>query len=745
MSKKKITRWFNLQFAITSLLLATLGYIGVNCYISDSEFWAITLAKELFNPNTDQIGLYYKIPFYLLLNIPHAFAKNNLDVIIFSRVIFVVVSWFVVASLYRLAYEVVRSRRFAFTSVFLLLSTTFYAAHSIRVRSDILSSLLFLVLFYIVLTEKRSGWQLRWPSLATFFGLSVLMCLTTPKSVFFILILFFILLWERCFLRGEARLAINRFLWALISPLLAIAYLAVTLLIWSHNQAYLSYSSALDLFKNNLLAGITDFYSLKVFLGFNPLYAVAFIISVGAGTKSVASQLYYKLAPEKKHFVYLANALAFIILLLHSQRLQFFMASLLPLSALQLALFLNGLASRFKFKAPFKFKTPFRFNLSYPSKLNLRRLVPAAVTLYALLMVLLTARYVAKNLNNVIQLESVQMLEKYLKHNPEIKYYDSVGVLPLLPQDYAYISPLDGMYDFHAQKIIMSEPDVVVVTARVTLILHYLQKFLEQNYLQLDSGFWVKKIFIEKFSPAYRLFLADVYALSSQVNSGQVNSAQADSAPDTPIKPILSINAAELLYFLLKDQVPGNTVYVYHNDPLGFIKPAHLLFVGKGAESSVRFTNMFNLDGFYDKLSVGSERLSEYEIRAPTDAYFLSSQPNLVNATTSLDINAAELLYELLLDNVSGATVYAYDKDPLGVVYPSTLLLQNKVSGATEVYHGSLDLAALQSTLALKGFALSDYEIKVSSNLHVLSAHPPFRGPQYVGNFKLLFSYDSSF
>lgn len=581
MNKKKFQCWVNCNFAITCIFLAILGYIGVSCYISDSEFWAITQAKELFNSATDQIGLYYKIPFYLLLNLPHILANNNTDVIIFSRVIFIVISWLVVVCTYHLALEVIKSRRGAFACIFLLISTTYYAAHSIRVRSDILSGLFFLCLLGIILYTKRRNWVFgRW-TLLLFCGLSFLLMLTTPKSIFFGLIIFFILLWQRQFIADSMRPAMNRLFLCLLLPIGVLIVSVAIAATFGHQGLYQAYVSALDFFKNNFLVGFTDFYSLKVFAIYNPLYSMVFVLTIIWGAKEVFFQIRNKLAPEARHFIFLANIMACIIMSVYSPRLQFFIAAWLPLTTLQVTIYLYGLTVRFR----------------------LKKIFLSGVIFYCFLMSVFSMWFVVKNVNNFTQLEVVQKLEKYLEAVPDAKYYDSIGLLPLRHQDYVYISPFDGKYNEHAQRIIKNSPDIIVMSARVTLVLDRINKFLLENYIEIGRDFWVKKI-----------------------DSKNLSTNLANSTNVTNNNRFLEIDVAVLLYELLKDNVVGETVYVYSPDVFGLSKPsAFSIHHVRGVVAN--YDGSIDLNDLYMKLKDEGESLTNYAVKILPDAQSLSAFP----------------------------------------------------------------------------------------------------------------------
>lgn len=471
--KKAYRLWHNLHLAVALIMLVGIGYTALLYYITDSEFWAITLAKEIFNPKTDQTGLYYKLPFYFYIHIAHLFAKKNVDVILYSRALFAIVSWVVIYLTYQVAQQITKSRQFAFYAILILGMTTYYFVHSTQIRSDIFSCAFFMAAWLVILKIKEQKWQLTRTRLIVYSIAVFLMALSTPKSIFFTLILAAILFYERSVTKTRSTQSPAEALRTLLIALLAPWGLLLVALIVSHLGDHTnisnSYEAALNLFQNNFLFGLDDFFTLQIFAKFNWEFLILLFTALAWAIYEIT-----KRAPKRYHddqALQIAVGLAFVFILAHSLRLQFFIASFLPLFSIFCARFLQKMPRQFHFTRKWYY----------------------TVLILALGKFYFSIDFVRNNFANPTQLVVIQDIESYLEQYPHAHYYDTIGALPLRHQDYAFISPYDGFYEFHANKIKLRKPDFILYTARLALIKNTIDPFLQDSYIQIATDIWARQ------------------------------------------------------------------------------------------------------------------------------------------------------------------------------------------------------------------------------------------------------------
>ncbi len=451
-SHRQYRRWLNLYFVVTGVLLLAMAYFALRSYVQDSEFWSISLSKELFNFQTPQFSLYYKTPFYLLLHLISKLATDNVMAVILARAAFVVVAWLVVWQTYLIALLVLRRRLYAYISVILLMSVTYFSVHSVQVRSDILSCL-----FFLMIWRQLLGIGTAKANVLRIFSYSLMMMLVTPKAIYFALILgVYILAEKKLDPPLKKKLAANIFSpWAAVSLLLLISAFGLK------SSVAESYTVALEFFKNNLAYGFNDLYPIFILIQNNMLFILLFVVSLIAGLRS-----------NRDTTLKYMTLTALAAIALHNQRMQFFIAAFLPIFCIYVAAFLKSTIHRYKIKPTWCHALLF---------FALGKMIAAGV--------IIESRH-----SNELQLQTISAIEDYLKNYPEAEYFDVIGALPLREQKYTFFTPSDGDYDSRVQVVKNNEPDVVMYTARLFLVREKIEPFLQQNYVQVGEDFWAKKI-----------------------------------------------------------------------------------------------------------------------------------------------------------------------------------------------------------------------------------------------------------
>ncbi len=573
---KQVRRFFLLHRALTTIAVLcamAMSFVSLKYYILDSEFWSMTLAKELFNTKTEQISLYYKIPFYFFLNIAHWLSHDNVTVVLFSRALFALVSCAVLYLTYKIARELFKSRLLAIVPVYILFSVSFYFVHSTQVRSDILACLFLLLTWLQILKIKKQDWRsLPRQNIFLFFS-SLTMFMSTPKAIILFGLLVVILASEFATSQGQSKMRVKKICVLVSSPLLLmlIAYLI------SHfafaQKFSQAYKSAYSYFQSNILYGLTDTYTLSTFFYDNTLFVIGAILALIYGAahiillrRSATQNGQLARAKTMKYqfsILTYANAFSVLAIALHSQRTQYYIAIFLPFFALLITAVLSHFSRNFKHK-------------------YISALLFASICVFKMAFVI---DYSVRHFSNTEQMQFIRYLEDYLSEYPQADYYDSIGVLPKKSQIYGYITPNDQMYQFHAEKIIHNEPDLILYTTRVSLIGEYIDQFLKEKYIEISKDFWVKKIILNR---SVRIYNNQTYSAVNLFDLSRNYSTSQDEKLNIFVYDSSDGGLAKPTNFRVHDKITGNVIEFYITFEANY-------FLFEQYESSQRYFGDFEL------------------------------------------------------------------------------------------------------------------------------------------------------
>ncbi len=97
---------------------------GYQTYFSDSEIWAISVAKLLGSGQSTSI--FYKLPFYVVLKILYWFPLDNVGHLLAARLIFAVIGVLILVSYYFLCRRLFANRSVALFLTFCLQTSSFF-------------------------------------------------------------------------------------------------------------------------------------------------------------------------------------------------------------------------------------------------------------------------------------------------------------------------------------------------------------------------------------------------------------------------------------------------------------------------------------------------------------------------------------------------------------------------------------------------------------------------------------------
>ena len=434
------------QKIMLSLLIFMFFLSGIFQHISDSEFWPISLAR-LFGPfNENYFSLFYKFFFHAILKIPYFFELSSVQHLIFVRVIFSAIGLLSIVLFFIISRRLFQSRNTPIFLTALLLSCLFYFSQWSRIRSDLI--VLAICLIGIYLNMRWENKHLRHAVLGV---ASFLMILTTPKAIYWIVILC-IFCWP-----GLIYISI---------PLFGISLVFIgTSLVFDSQRIIEAYSSAIFYFLNTLSVLMSNanilFYELGHFLS---LHMVQMIISV------TGVWIYFSKHKNMKHKIVLAFFAALFFLIFHPQRFSFFAGALLPFLILPAGYFYESYA-----------KTP-----------SAQRIWWSIAVLIAIQSFFLTSPQHWWRFNG-LELDKIAEIESLMMRVHGAQYFDGLGVLPRQNQVMAYLGPQDEDAILGAIELLrVTTPQFVLKNSRSYLMEPKLSMRLEKEYTEVRRGVFVE-------------------------------------------------------------------------------------------------------------------------------------------------------------------------------------------------------------------------------------------------------------
>ncbi len=472
-------------------------------FISDSEIWSVTLSRLLFEGATQEAALYYKPVFHFVINMVDGFTETNVEYFIFTRFLFAIIGCGTLFLTYKIAYQVSRSRTSAATATLLLLFSTLFMVRGYRIRSDLLAIFCHLFVVYRLLTLYRRPHK-RYLDRISLFVVTALMFLTTPKSLYFYisqLILGFSIVQYQI---GETRKHIFKTVIVsqvgFISLGLGVPFIVefLSYLIPGIPSASLIYYKAFDFFAAsfNPNYGSPEYFSKTAFS-----YIILFVLrNIATATliylgffflllKLVFKKKSIKPNSQKQAFGYYA-AFIFLFLIIHNDRLPFFVASMLPPLIILGTLAINDISkicSSFIKKAPTKSYFAFRFTLSI-----------VFIFLAASQSIEYVRNFALQN-RSVKQTIAMKYMENYFTQTNNPSYYDVIGTLPKRNTVYAFAGPGE-IKNIRTVKTTLNkqDPKVIMYSNKMYLIEPFLTDRLIEYRAPVGFGIFAPTVRYEK-------------------------------------------------------------------------------------------------------------------------------------------------------------------------------------------------------------------------------------------------------
>ncbi len=449
---KKITSLVILVLIVT--VFFSLAWVS---HWSDSELWALGLARDFFKshqPSTD-----YKILFNAVLNLSYHFPFDNRWTVQAARTIFAILGLGVVGLLSLFVYLLQKNKKAALWTGFLLLSSSLFLSQGFKLRSDMLAC------FFQILALCHYLWFRKKQKQSPFdYFLNILLCVTvllaTPKGIFHLAVnISFIYSMER--LSGQGRFSKD----TLLRIVPVVIGLFGIFLAWKWEQ----FQTAAVFFLQSFSASEhhPSFFSMEAFRYVGEALTQQWLMVL------LLIQIFIvkskrPLSPQLQSLGW-ASLAALTLILLHNDRLPFFILSLLPLPIAFI-----GVASAEYFQH-------FCERLPRPGRIG-RDLIVIAATVQAFS----TVYNVYWAQNNQTQIQLQEQMQVYLRSYPETVYYDSTVVLPRDNSIFVFPAP---MHFGNRQEVlgVLKRPDLGLVFFGNRLF-YYLNDF----YLELEEKFFIR-------------------------------------------------------------------------------------------------------------------------------------------------------------------------------------------------------------------------------------------------------------
>lgn len=454
-------------------------YLGSISFISDSEFWSITLAKEFLRSETIHISVYQRPLFFALLKIPHLFPLSNVSHILVVKILFAALGLLAFLQFSKLL-RTLGGPRSQWWILLLLGTNTLIVSQFFRVRSDLLA-LLFLGL--------QLNWVVKPPAWVKspqhenllLLSLSCLIFLCTPKAALLMIansLFIFFYSREKAFIKALLTSIIP------ISTLLVVSHfimIGIARAEWEITFKNAFYIFMLGFFRLKTEAlGVTDTGFVERAVSENVIHV---IILLGCLIYFIRCWQRQGLSQIEKACI-TATTYVYALTLYYDQRLPYFLAICVPYLALAPLLALSRIPEAKK-------------------KLS-GSIILGAIALNGIVSFNCASLWAS----NKLQLTKIEQLEKFLHEIGPARLFDGQGLLPRGPSTLHFFAPYDLATNKRSLRFLRyNQPEVVVPTPRSRMVFDEFHELVEKNYFHVGGGVWLLK---RKYEGSTFSFVNDV-------------------------------------------------------------------------------------------------------------------------------------------------------------------------------------------------------------------------------------------
>jgi hypothetical protein len=479
MTKKLLLNSTYLYGFLALCLSALFVLFSVQCYYADSEIWLLTLSQKLFHVD-GLITIYYKWTFHAFIYLFSHFAPTELDVYSWARIGCAMVGLGAAALTASVYTRVFENKKLFFPLFIFLLSSYLYFNQAFRIRADIFSYFLHILIIWFLLRMQKNPIRKR-DHLLLFF-LNLLLLTTSPKVIYFFVAQLFLALRLSYKNTSAHKKDFFWFIWLghLSCVLLASLGGALSFVIHSLPSAPLTLSLAADFFigKFSPDSSAPAFGTLESFQYlFNFLFAswaqsfVLLIAAVGL-LWNLAFRKVKKQSSLQLSFILYSLILLFFTLL-HNDKLPFFLGPMLtPILACAFMVTCT-LVSNWK-----------------PAIFKIVLFIITSLCLFQA-----TSQYEFNvGLNpNYFQRQVISQLNKYEEQHAPVKIYDVIGLLPRKTEIFVFVGPGE---ESEKQNLVSSikaqDPDIIIYSFKAQYLEPQLGEYLRSQMVQIEEGVWAK-------------------------------------------------------------------------------------------------------------------------------------------------------------------------------------------------------------------------------------------------------------
>ncbi len=440
---------FNRFFLIISALC--LLAVGWQSFITSSEFWLIYASKNLIYFNSDWVSLFMKPLFNTLLFTFHLVPLSDASHIQLVKLFFAINGALQFVILYKILDRVIADKDWiALPLTWLLLLTPYYLTHYFSVRSDQLALTVFLYFIFVNITTYKfsSAWNIL---------IIILFPMIGFKHIYFSALALVLIQYRKTF---------SFFLVSTKNEKFYLFLLLAGVVIWVANLAIKSFGYFLSSFQSFKSSSFEIIQLAQIEFLFLLLSSLCFL---SADFREFLRRNHLK----KWSWMQL---LVIIIVLIHPQKFNFFIASLTPIFYLSGAFFLIFVME----------KRARLFKFFFPAVIAIQ----VGLLFYA-------ANFFPLFTTNSSQLVTIKKIAHVLQGS-HFSYLDGMGALPRQINTGCFVSPDDFQSnEACVTQIKRSIPDSVIMTNRLMSLNFEPSLLLEAGYTEIGPNFFIKNSLVE--------------------------------------------------------------------------------------------------------------------------------------------------------------------------------------------------------------------------------------------------------
>lgn len=470
---KHISEW-SLQIIaaiFTSFLVYAFGYLAWNGFVSDSEIWAITIAKNLLG-EWHQPWVFSRVLFYVPLGLATAPFQTATSIFGAAKAVLFLNGLLILFFAFRLT-RCLSSRQgigviTPWIAVIFTLANTGFLNQGYRIRSDLFSCTLVLLALGITFrergplpTKKLLYWAL--PFLAT------------PKAALHVLPAINIFDRKRVLLI----LFLGFFLTVLIFPE-AITFFLQT---YTHPEMGMGFFSW------------QRFVYLGRMVGHNGVFVLAFLLRFITLATRLRTGAFGSEPQRASHLGFARFIIGSVVVLtLSPEKVPFFVASFIPVFSVYASLMVDDILAILQRAVPEK-----RRNGYLP-------------LLFASIIALLTAITVRAGMNwnafrennsSDIQMTLIRTLEAYLNRFPKATYYDVVGLVPQRATIRVFAGPNDPIANRNTYLTLehIYKPDLIFMVRKIQYLQPSIGELIKKDYFSIGTNVYARWLRLAKPIP----------------------------------------------------------------------------------------------------------------------------------------------------------------------------------------------------------------------------------------------------